>query len=668
MNLHLNHIIDQLVSSLSLVQHGGNAPTRKASEHAESKQFATALKAASTPATKEVKETLPNTQTKDVQKPDSQKSAQNSSENSASESASEAVSKKTVAENDHDKQEQETGQPREISSDAAQGVELLTPPLLAFLNILPLAPQEIQPSQVFIEDHSGFDSSVSSISAAAIPSDIQTDTQNLVQALSEFVSTSVRPDQNQSDQNSIGSPLPGLSGQITLSPELKTALGSSLSNEDIAAIEARVRQKLADATEGLRPQSEGLLQTSVPESSVKIYQELSPQTQQPQTLQPFTELAQRLVSQNETGDKLTGNRLTGAEGVADMIEKPVLTLNASLKAAPIIQGILQKQDETKVVSLPEKWGQAQPVNPYATQNATRFSSALTLPVTPQEPTETHLTLSAEAVNSKFASALLEDKPDAPSEKSNGDTSGVFSSQEFSLDATIARGQLGAQTNGLGSLTMAGGISTDQSVQTPSPSTLVNWTHDSVVDQVQDKISQFQVNSARKEISFNLTPDDLGTVRVHLNSTSNHQLSARFIVTSVEAQSALENNVHQLKQSLEQQGVRVDQVNIVLAGAAESKVAHGNNASNQQDFSGNQQQDSTKEQTRDFDQRNHQNEARQELASQFQENLFRSGNQDIQYDWNNLTQAEQSQQENTLAPTSAPESTVLNDNGTINLTI
>ena len=646
MNLHLTHIIDQLVSSLSLVKQAGKIPganssDRKTLDHANNKQFATALKAASTPknleAKNEVKESLPDTKPTEIDKSDS--------------------SKKVIAEHDHDinhEQDSLTDQTKEASANATPGVELLTPPLLAFLNIHPQI--EDQPD---FKDQPDVDSSVSGIADSTVPTETQSlaDTQNLVQALSEFLTTSVRPDQNQPDQNLIG---------VTLNPELKTALGTSLSNEDIAAIEARVRQKIADATQDPQPKlavaSQPTVADAFPEidkanlklSSLETASEGSQsqtteqQTSQAGVLQPFLEVTQRLLSLSKTGDHPTAEKASLVSGAAETTEKTPLTLNTALKAAPIIQGILQIEKRDPVQS-----------NPYITQSNARQDfprvyTPQTPSVTPLDSTptkETHSTFSPEK--------LKTDKPDA------------ISLEDFSLDATIARGQIESTATPIHSLTFSGSVSLDQAIQTPTAAAIssgpvasapVNWTHDSVVDQVQDKISQFQVNSARKEISFNLTPDDLGTVRVHLNSTSNHQLSARFIVTSVEAQSALENNVHQLKQSLEQQGVRVDQVNIVLAGAAESKVAHGNNASNQQDFSGNQQQDSAKEQTRDFDQRNQQNQARQELASQFQVNLFRSSNQDIQYDWNNLTQPErleqeQSQQEQTIAP-----------QGTINLTI
>jgi len=101
---------------------------------------------------------------------------------------------------------------------------------------------------------------------------------------------------------------------------------------------------------------------------------------------------------------------------------------------------------------------------------------------------------------------------------------------------------------------------------------------------------YSVKNGHKELIIRLNPDNLGEVRVNLTSHGNQELSARLIASTPESHDLLKGQLDSLKSTLEAQGVTVDRLSVVLAGA---ETANGNNTGSkhqpQQEFPGQQSQ-------------------------------------------------------------------------------
>jgi hypothetical protein len=114
---------------------------------------------------------------------------------------------------------------------------------------------------------------------------------------------------------------------------------------------------------------------------------------------------------------------------------------------------------------------------------------------------------------------------------------------------------------------------------------------------------YSVKNGHKELIIRLNPDNLGEVRVNLTSHGNQELSARLIASTPESHELLKGQLDSLKSTLEAQGVTVDRLSVVLAGA---ETANGNNAGSkhqsQQEFQGQQSQ--TGQQQSSFQQQSH----------------------------------------------------------------
>jgi hypothetical protein len=94
-------------------------------------------------------------------------------------------------------------------------------------------------------------------------------------------------------------------------------------------------------------------------------------------------------------------------------------------------------------------------------------------------------------------------------------------------------------------------------------------------------TKMAVNNGQKEMTLQLTPDNLGQVRINLVSTANGQLHARFVASSQETQQELNAKVEQLRASLEKQGVNVGQITVIAAGETGAGNQNGNQNANQQ---------------------------------------------------------------------------------------
>lgn len=110
---------------------------------------------------------------------------------------------------------------------------------------------------------------------------------------------------------------------------------------------------------------------------------------------------------------------------------------------------------------------------------------------------------------------------------------------------------------------------------------------SAVDQVVNAAT-FSVQNGRKEVTLQLNPHELGDVRVRLSSDSANQVSARLIAATAEAHELLSQQIDGLQKSLEAQGIRVERIQVVLAGEGAQNQAENQSRSDTSQ-SGTQQQ-------------------------------------------------------------------------------
>lgn len=136
-----------------------------------------------------------------------------------------------------------------------------------------------------------------------------------------------------------------------------------------------------------------------------------------------------------------------------------------------------------------------------------------------------------------------------------------------------------------------------------------------IDQVNSGIQEgLRVN--RPEIVIKLSPENMGDVNVKLSTNAQQQLTARLIASNPETQETLHQQLHQLKQSLESQGIHVEHLTVSVATKADNSGQ--SDQSNAQNQSGNQddnrQQQSSSQQS--FQQ---QQQQAQNLYQQFNQN-------------------------------------------------
>lgn len=158
-------------------------------------------------------------------------------------------------------------------------------------------------------------------------------------------------------------------------------------------------------------------------------------------------------------------------------------------------------------------------------------------------------------------------------------------------------------------------------QAPQASTQTNTTVAAPqAEQVSGAMLE-QLQSGKNEVTLNLSPDELGPVRIRVTQTGAQQVSTRMIVATQEARDLLEGQLNQLKTKMDSHGVSLEKVTIVVAGQAETssefgqqKGGFGENAQGQQQqqSTGNNQQQTGQENLwTQFDQNNQNNTGQQQ---------------------------------------------------------
>ncbi|MGM9570618.1 MAG: flagellar hook-length control protein FliK, partial [bacterium] len=86
--------------------------------------------------------------------------------------------------------------------------------------------------------------------------------------------------------------------------------------------------------------------------------------------------------------------------------------------------------------------------------------------------------------------------------------------------------------------------------------------DNVLDQVVKKV-EIDLKPGQTEMRMQLKPENLGEVQMKV-VVEDGKLNAHFLTSTATAKEALEANVQQLKQSLQEQGVRVEKIAVLLS--------------------------------------------------------------------------------------------------------
>jgi hypothetical protein len=90
--------------------------------------------------------------------------------------------------------------------------------------------------------------------------------------------------------------------------------------------------------------------------------------------------------------------------------------------------------------------------------------------------------------------------------------------------------------------------------------------------------QSAYDSASKTMQVQLNPEDLGHMRIQIKQVGEGLVSARLVVERPEAVEQVKTQLQDLQRSLEQQGLKMDKIDIVLAGANNPSSSDSNKES------------------------------------------------------------------------------------------
>ena len=191
--------------------------------------------------------------------------------------------------------------------------------------------------------------------------------------------------------------------------------------------------------------------------------------------------------------------------------------------------------------------------------------------TTQEPTETSLESRPLTEGSTLLEASVDQRGDAPTDTP---TQGETPSKEDKAPAKEERvADLANTIQGIvpdkAFVKPLEGIVTEaQGVQGIQP-----LTH-----QVASGI-QSAYDSANKTMQIQLNPEDLGHMRIQIKQVGEGQVSARLVVERPEAVEQVKTQLQDLQRNLEQQGLKMDKIEVILAGASNPTGSDTNKESN-----------------------------------------------------------------------------------------
>jgi len=113
-------------------------------------------------------------------------------------------------------------------------------------------------------------------------------------------------------------------------------------------------------------------------------------------------------------------------------------------------------------------------------------------------------------------------------------------------------------------------SSDKIFETSSSSKNIETVYRDLSSQTIDQIvrrASIQLRNGHNEASIELKPEYLGHIRMQV-STENHQVTVRILAELLPVKEMIENNLHQLKADLQQQGLDVDKLEVSVSDYSE----------------------------------------------------------------------------------------------------
>lgn len=131
-------------------------------------------------------------------------------------------------------------------------------------------------------------------------------------------------------------------------------------------------------------------------------------------------------------------------------------------------------------------------------------------------------------------------------------------------------------------------------------------------------TEIGIRSGRGEVALQLNPNSLGNVRIHIAQGAAGAIHARFIAENAEAHAALQEQLGSLRETLENQGIKVERLSVIVAG---HRVVDSTNSLASAN-SGGFYQPSGDEQASHFNQPSHQDAASQHFQHSQQQETHR----------------------------------------------
>ncbi len=118
---------------------------------------------------------------------------------------------------------------------------------------------------------------------------------------------------------------------------------------------------------------------------------------------------------------------------------------------------------------------------------------------------------------------------------------------------------------------------------------LNGSEKPVHEQVLDA-AQMTLEAGKKEISLNLRPAELGSVKLILTSNMQNEVSAKLITSTPDAKALLEKSLQQLTHALKEQGIQIGSINVIQAGSDPNSAQNNADQQPQSQTSWTTQQD------------------------------------------------------------------------------
>jgi flagellar hook-length control protein FliK len=139
-------------------------------------------------------------------------------------------------------------------------------------------------------------------------------------------------------------------------------------------------------------------------------------------------------------------------------------------------------------------------------------------------------------------------------------------------ARVQSSRTGHSQEGIASMAFGLESSTSANITSASPNSSAPLRPGELVFQVAERI-QVQLRDGKSEIRIQLRPENLGYLEIRAEATSNGVV-ARITAESASIKNYLENNLHLLQQNLQDQGLKIERIQIVVQEALNQQSSSG----------------------------------------------------------------------------------------------